>query len=275
MANVYWQTGSSLTQRAKVQWPSGGQIIRQVIVAAVVGLVWVGLLVGYFNLTGPSEQVETAPPTEPEAVVVDVNPTDTPTSQPTDTPTSVPTDTPTATDTPSPTPTSETTVAETTVPAEAGDTPAPEPSPTPTDTPSPTPTDTPVPTDTPIPPTDAPIPTDTPISPTDTPSPVVDEAVEVSFAGDVFPILERRCLKCHGGPKEDGSLRIEEGLDMRTHASLLEGSWNGPVIEPGDAEASYLIEQIVSGKMPKREPRLLPGEVRIITDWVNAGAPDN
>jgi hypothetical protein len=262
MADAYWKTGTSSSQRAKVQWPSGGQLIRQVIIAAVVGLGWVGLLVGYLNLTGPAEQVETAPPTEPEAVAVEVNPTDTPTAPPTDTPTSVPTDTPTATNTPSPTPTSEPAVAETTTPDEAADTPAPEPSPTPTDTPSPTPTATPVPTATPIP-------------PTNTPVPVVDEAVDVSFAGDVFPILERRCIKCHGGPKDDGSLRIEEGLDMRTHASLLEGSWNGPVIEPGNAEASYLVEQIVSGEMPKREPRLLPGEVRLITDWVNAGAPDN
>jgi hypothetical protein len=91
----------------------------------------------------------------------------------------------------------------------------------------------------------------------------------------VFPILERRCIKCHGGPKDDGSLRIEEGLDMRTYATLLEGSWNGPVIEPGDADESYLIELINEGEMPKNEPRLLPGEIRTISDWIQAGAPDN
>jgi hypothetical protein len=51
--------------------------------------------------------------------------------------------------------------------------------------------------------------------------------------------------------------------------------FNGPVIEPGNAEASYLVELITEGEMPKKEPRLLPGEVRTITDWVNAGAPDN
>lgn len=50
---------------------------------------------------------------------------------------------------------------------------------------------------------------------------------------------------------------------------------NGPVIEPGDVENSYLIELIVEGKMPKKEPRLLPAQIRAITAWVEAGAPDN
>jgi hypothetical protein len=56
---------------------------------------------------------------------------------------------------------------------------------------------------------------------------------------------------------------------------LLAGSFNGPVIEPGNAEDSYLVELIVSGEMPKRAPRLLPAQIRAIVDWINAGAPDN
>jgi len=91
----------------------------------------------------------------------------------------------------------------------------------------------------------------------------------VSFAGDVLPILQRRCVKCHGGEK------TEEGLILRTYADAMAGSWNGPVIEPGSAEGSFLVEQIVSGKMPKREPRLLPSEIQAISDWIDAGALDN
>jgi hypothetical protein len=53
------------------------------------------------------------------------------------------------------------------------------------------------------------------------------------------------------------------------------GSWNGPVIEPGSAADSYLVEQIVSGEMPKRQPDLLPSEIRIISNWVDSGALDN
>jgi hypothetical protein len=91
----------------------------------------------------------------------------------------------------------------------------------------------------------------------------------VSFSTDVLPIFERRCVKCHGGE------RTEEGLRLTSHAEVLSGSWNGPVIEPGNAADSYLIEEVESGEMPKNEPRLLPAEIQILTDWVTAGAPDN
>jgi hypothetical protein len=103
-------------------------------------------------------------------------PTDTPTATPTDTPTATPTDTPTPTptDTPTATPTDTPTATPTDTPTA---TPTDTPTPTPTDTPTATPTDTPTatPTDTPTPtPTDTPTatPTDTPTAtPTDTPTP--------------------------------------------------------------------------------------------------------
>jgi hypothetical protein len=92
---------------------------------------------------------------------------------------------------------------------------------------------------------------------------------DVSFADHVQPILERRCVKCHGGE------RTEEGLVMTSYEDLINGSWNGPVIEPGDSENSYLIEQITTGEMPKNEPSLLPTEIRTIAAWVDDGAEDN
>lgn len=91
----------------------------------------------------------------------------------------------------------------------------------------------------------------------------------VSFSADVLPIFERTCTRCHGGS------RREEGLDMRTYAAALQGSQNGPVIIPGDAEASLLITQVVSGEMPRRAPRLPAEQVQILIDWVNQGALDN
>jgi len=130
-------------------------------------------------------------------------------------------------------------------------TPEPEPSATSTEAPAPSPT-----------------PTETLVLPTNTPVATEDTST-VSFAGDVSPILQRRCVKCHGGE------RTEEGLILRTYADAMAGSWNGPVIEPGSVEESFLVEQIVSGKMPKREPRLLPSEIQAISDWIDAGALDN
>jgi len=110
--------------------------------------------------------------------------------------------------------------------------------------------------------------TPTSLPPTDTPAPP-PESAGVSFAGDVLPILQNRCVKCHGGEE------TEEGLVLKTYADVLAGSFNGPVIEPGSAADSLLVEMISSGKMPKRNPRLLPAEIEMISAWINAGALDN
>jgi mono/diheme cytochrome c family protein len=94
-------------------------------------------------------------------------------------------------------------------------------------------------------------------------------AAAVSFAKDVLPIFEQRCMKCHGGEK------TEEGLSLKTHATVMKGSNNGPVIKPGNPNDSELVKQIVSGDMPKRAARLSDAEIKTISDWVKAGAPNN
>ncbi|MBM4456241.1 MAG: hypothetical protein FJ011_00520 [Chloroflexi bacterium] len=91
----------------------------------------------------------------------------------------------------------------------------------------------------------------------------------VSYAKDVAPIFEQRCVKCHGGD------RVEEGFDMKTYAAVMKGSNNGPVVKPSNAKDSELVILIVDGKMPKRAARLPDAEIAKISDWVNAGAPNN
>ena len=160
------------------------------------------------------------------------------------------------------------------------DTPTPQPEPaTPTATPEPaiTPT-TPepeageesAPTPTPAPsPTAAPEP-----SPTLEPAPTVDLA-NVSFQNDVQPIFEMYCFQCHGGERPEGGQRLEEGLSLLTYDDVMFGSFNGSVIEPGDVDDSYLIDQIVSGRMPKEGDPVPEDLIQVIIAWVEAGAPDN
>ncbi len=62
---------------------------------------------------------------------------------------------------------------------------------------------------------------------------------------------------------------------MTTYEGLMAGSFNGTVIEPGNAADSFLVQQIENGKMPKRGPKLSPNEIQIAIDWVNAGAVKN
>src|SRR5712671_6014752 len=61
-----------------------------------------------------------------------------------------------------------------------------------------------------------------------------------SFMRDVAPILVRNCIACHN-PKKSESKYV-----MTTFAQLAKGGKQGEgiTIEPGDPEASYLIELI-------------------------------
>jgi mono/diheme cytochrome c family protein len=124
-------------------------------------------------------------------------------------------------------------------------------------------------------PTEAPSPTDT-AAPTEPPAATEAPATQppaegatVSFANDILPIFESRCIGCHGGD------RTQEGLDLKTHASLMAGSNNGAVVIAGDAANSLLVEMVATQKMPKRGPKLTPPQIQLITDWVNQGALDN
>ena len=105
--------------------------------------------------------------------------------------------------------------------------------------------------------------TTTPLTPTST------LTTSVSFQRDVLPIFTQICVKCHGGEK------TQKNLVLKTYDDLMQGSENGPVVEPGDPGNSLLVDMIVKGKMPKNGPKLLPKQIQTIIDWVQAGAPDN
>ena len=98
---------------------------------------------------------------------------------------------------------------------------------------------------------------------------------EVSYSGEVVPILEQRCLQCHGGLDENGEQRVELGLNMTTYEGLMAGSEYGSVIEPGDPEGSLLLEMIVEGDMPEEGDPVPPEEIEVIRAWIQEGAANN
>ncbi|HCR69862.1 MAG TPA: hypothetical protein DIW23_00330 [Anaerolineae bacterium] len=99
------------------------------------------------------------------------------------------------------------------------------------------------------------------------PSMIVRE--NISFKNDVQPILERRCIKCHGGEFPS------EGLNLESYESLMVGSQNGEVVIAGDSSNSLLFEQIESGEMPKRGSDLTAEQIELIRQWINEGALNN
>ena len=102
-------------------------------------------------------------------------------------------------------------------------------------------------------------------------------AEAISYADDVFPIIQVRCLACH----TPGGAGLEQsGLDMRTREGLLKGTKFGPVVVPGDPYTSNLIV-LIEGRadpsltMPHGGKRLTSCEIDIIRRWVKEGAEDN
>ena len=117
--------------------------------------------------------------------------------------------------------------------------------------------------------TNVPVPADTTAPAAESSPASQPAAATISFASDVLPILESRCINCHGGD------RTEEGLSLTTYSDLLAGSKNGAVVVPNNADHSKLAELILNQKMPKRGPKLTPPQVQVIVDWINQGALNN
>lgn len=102
--------------------------------------------------------------------------------------------------------------------------------------------------------------------------PATEEVIatsSVSYSANIIPILEAKCIKCHGVET------TKEGLNMLTYENLMTGSFNGPVIVAGDAPNSLLVQLVERGKMPNRGTKVTPEELQVIIDWVNQGALNN
>lgn len=103
-------------------------------------------------------------------------------------------------------------------------------------------------------------------TPPESPAEVISE---VSFSGDVQPILNSRCSACHGANRQSGN------LDLSNYSGVMAGSIGGAVVSPGSAGSSPLVTLAESGVMPKQGPKLNPEQLQVLIDWVNQGAKDN
>ncbi len=96
-----------------------------------------------------------------------------------------------------------------------------------------------------------------------------DDAAEILFAEKVLPILQTKCIACHGPEKQEGGLR----LDSREAAII--GGDNGSALVTGDPEQSRLILAVrfddPDFQMPPKD-RLSEAQIATLTQWVKAGA---
>ncbi|MEX0728821.1 MAG: DUF1553 domain-containing protein [Planctomycetaceae bacterium] len=96
-------------------------------------------------------------------------------------------------------------------------------------------------------------------------------ASQVDYAKAIKPLLEHRCFSCHGPLKQQSSLRLD------TAASMKSGGDSGPIVIPGDAANSLLI-QVVTGEAGFTMPpegegtRLKEEEIALLRRWIDEGA---
>lgn len=91
----------------------------------------------------------------------------------------------------------------------------------------------------------------------------------------IHPIIEAKCVACHGPEKKKGKLRLD------SYEALMRGGDFGPCVEPGDSFNSLFIELIElplddEDRMPPEdEPQLTSQEIEALKWWIDAGAsPD-
>ncbi len=98
---------------------------------------------------------------------------------------------------------------------------------------------------------------------------------KIDFQRDIAPILQSRCLSCHQDRIRQGGLALHSDLEMH------KGGESGEIIDPGDPDASYLMDLITphegTAEMPRDAAPLTVEEVQLFRDWIKQGAswPEN
>ncbi|MBX2890105.1 MAG: DUF1553 domain-containing protein [Saprospiraceae bacterium] len=97
------------------------------------------------------------------------------------------------------------------------------------------------------------------------------KSYRIDYNTQVKPILNKKCISCHGGVKQ------KAGFSLMTRADALAPTESGkPAIVPGKPSQSELIRRIMSHdpeeRMPYREEPLLDEEIAILKQWIKEGA---
>jgi hypothetical protein len=93
---------------------------------------------------------------------------------------------------------------------------------------------------------------------------------ERHFIDKVKPLLDSRCVSCHGPDKIKGALRLD------SRAATLKGGDNGPAVVPSKPNDSLLLHAVMHAKkdleMPPKE-KLTTNDIAVLRRWIEEGAP--
>ena len=103
-------------------------------------------------------------------------------------------------------------------------------------------------------------------------SPEHSRSTDQHFALQVWPILESKCLACHGADPED----LKGGLDLTSRAGLVRGGESGePLIVTGKPGQGLLVEAIHRDGLvmpPKDSDQLTREQIVVLEKWIANGA---
>ncbi|MSR58211.1 MAG: DUF1553 domain-containing protein [Planctomycetaceae bacterium] len=96
----------------------------------------------------------------------------------------------------------------------------------------------------------------------------VQATTMLNFEDDIVPILQVRCLKCHGDEVRKG------GLDLRRKFTIAQGGDGGPALVPGKPDESLILDMIEKNEMPPKDEEPLDAkQIDLLKRWVAGGAP--
>ena len=97
----------------------------------------------------------------------------------------------------------------------------------------------------------------------------------LTYDGDIKPLIEKSCLKCHSGEKPKGK------YSMESKAKLLKGGPDGPPIVVGNSAKSplvhYVSDLVEDSEMPPKDkrdkyPKLTKEQIGLVRAWIDQGA---
>ena len=101
---------------------------------------------------------------------------------------------------------------------------------------------------------------------------VQNDLPPVSFENEIFPVLQQRCLRCHGEALTEGDLRFDAGRE-----AVAQGGQTGSNILGSRSADSELFRRIISTevgyRMPKEGDTLSAAQVDLVKRWLDQGAP--
>jgi len=89
------------------------------------------------------------------------------------------------------------------------------------------------------------------------------------YEESIAPLFREQCLKCHNAAKQRG------GLDLSERHKLLEGGASGPVLTPGNAKQSLLLQLVQANGEPHMPPtgQLSRPQIDQLAKWIDGLTP--